>query len=396
MSQSATLWSLRRASRLIKRQMNFIPEGWEDPKEAGRGAIRRILEKRMNQRVRSYLESELSQGVQDRRNGSYRRHLLTSIGDIVLRVPRTRRFNPITVAQAYARRTQDVDRCILACFVLGLSTRKVAEALLPVLGERVSPSTVSEVAKVLDQAVEGFHKRPLKNKYRVLEFDGVVLSRKSGAGPLRRPVLVALGIRPDGRKEIIDFLMASGESQAAWEGFLNDLYRRGLTGDGCSLITIDGCGGLRAALEIVYPRIPVQRCWAHKVRNILDHAREADREEMKKGLQRIYEATTRWKACQAAVRFGVRWEDTYPKAVRCLMKDLDELLTFYEFPDSGWRKASRTTNAIERRFREVRRRTRPMGVFSDRTSIERIMYALFAYENQRMMAAPLFLLTQNS
>lgn len=396
MSQYATLWSLRRAGRLIKRQMNYLPEGWEDPKEAGRNALKRVLEQRMKQQRRKYLDEELSQGIQDRCNGSFSRHLLTSIGDIVLRVPRTRRYSPITVAQAYARRTQDVDRCILACFVLGLSTRKVAEALLPILGERVSASTVSEVVKVLDHAVEAFHKRPLTSQYRMLLFDGVILSRKTGAGALRRPVLVALGIRPDGGKEIIDFLIATGESQTAWEGFLNDLYQRGLTGDGVEQITIDGCGGLRAALEIVYPRIKVQRCWAHKVRNILDYARLVDREAMKKGLQRIYEAPSRLQACHAAIRFAVRWENDYPKAARCLMKDLEELLTFFQFTDNTWRRAARTTNAIERRFREVRRRTRPMGVFSDRTSIERIMYALFAYENQRMKAATLFLLTHNS
>jgi len=396
MSQSATLWSLRRACRLIKRQMNFLPEGWEDPKEAGRRALKRILEKRMRQRVRSYIEQELSQGIHDRFNGSYPRQLLTSIGSIVLDVPRSRRFNPVTVAQAYARRTQDVDRCILACFVLGLSTRKVAEALLPVLGERVSASTVSQVAKILDQAVEAFHRRRLQNDYCVLEFDGVALARKTGVGSKRRPVLVALGIRPDGRKEIIDFLMANSESQGAWEGFLNELYRRGLTGEGIEQITIDGCAGLRAAIETVYPRIPVQRCWAHKVRNVLNYARREDQQEMKRGLQRIYEASTRWGACQAAVRFGARWEERYPRAVRCLMRDLEELLTYFQFDDPQWRRASRTTNAIERRFVEVRRRTRPMGVFSDRTSIERIMYALFAYENQRQKAATLFLLTQKS
>jgi putative transposase len=396
MSQSATLWSLRRAGRMIKRQMNFLPEGWEDPKEAGREVIKQILEKQMRKRVRSYIEEELSQGVHDRFNGSYPRHLLTSMGDIELRVPRSRRYNPITVAQAYARRTRDVDRCILACFVLGLSTRKVAEALLPVLGERVSASTVSQISRILDQAVEAYHRRPLKNQYRVLEFDGVALARKTGVGAKRRPVLVALGIRANGEKEIIDFLMASSESQTAWEGFLNDLYARGLTGEGLEQITIDGCAGLRAAIETVYPRIRVQRCWAHKLRNVLDHARKRDREEMKRGLQRIYEATTRWGACQAAVRFGARWVDEYPKAVRCLMRDLEELLSFFEFSDPQWRRATRTTNAIERRFVEVRRRTRPMGVFSDRTSIERIMYALFAYENQRQKAATLFLLTQTS
>jgi transposase-like protein len=396
MSQSATLWSLRGACRLIKRQMNFLPEGWEDPKEAGRRALKRILEARMRQRVRSYIEEELSQGIHDRFNGSYSRHLLTSLGSIVLDVPRSRCFSPVTMAQAYARRTQDVDRCILACFVLGLSTRKVAEALLPVLGERVSASTVSQVAKILDQAVEAFHRRRLANDYCVLEFDGVVLARKTGVGAKRRPVLVALGIRPDGRKEIIDFLMANSESQGAWEGFLNDLYQRGLTGEGIEQITIDGCAGLRAAIETVYPRIPVQRCWAHKVRNILKYARLADQKEMKRGLQKIYEASTRLGACQAVVRFAVRWEESCPKAVKCLMRDLEELLTYFQFEDAEWRKASRTTNAIERRFVEVRRRTRPMGVFSDRTSIERIMYALFAYENQRQKAGTLFLLTQNT
>jgi putative transposase len=333
MSRSATLWSLRRASRLIKRQMNYLPEGWEDPKEAGRAAIKRVIEERMRQRVRNYIEEEMSQGVQDRCNGSYSRHMLTSSEDTVLQVPRSRCYSPITVAQAYARRTQDVDSCILACFVLGMSTRKAAVALLPILGERVSASTVSQIAKVLDEAVEAWHRRPLKKVYRALQFGGIVLARKTGAGALRRPVLVALGIGPEGRKEIIDFLMASSESQAAWEGFLNDLYGRGLTGEGVQLITIDGCAGLRAALETIYPRIRVERCWAHKMRNVLDHARLADREEMKRGLQQIYGAATRWLACQEAVRFGARWERHYPKAVRCLMKNLDELLVFLEFSD---------------------------------------------------------------
>jgi len=110
------------------------------------------------------------------------------------------------VVRAYARRGRDVDRMILACFVLGLSTRKVAIALLPVLGRPVSPATVSAVAKQLDAAVAAFHRRPLRDQYRLLVLDGVVLKRKTGAGALARPVLVALGLRPDGKKEVIDFV----------------------------------------------------------------------------------------------------------------------------------------------------------------------------------------------
>src|SRR5882724_4599072 len=145
---------------------------------------------------------------------------------------------------------------ILACFVLGLSTRKVATALLPVLGRRISAGTVSQVAKTLDAAVAAFHRRPLKDRYKVLMLDGVVLARKTGAGALRRPVLVALGLRPDGKKEVIDFRLAKSESAAEWERFLTDLYRRGLTGEGIEMVCVDGGSGLIAALPTAFPDIP--------------------------------------------------------------------------------------------------------------------------------------------
>jgi putative transposase len=157
---------------------------------------------------------------------------LTTLGDIELRVPRTRRYSPVGVLRAYARREPEIDRVILAGFVLGLSTRKVGETLLAMLGREISAGTVSRVAKTLDSAVAAFHRRPLKNQYTALMLDGVVLARKTGAGALRRPVLVALGLRPDGKKEIIDFRLAASESAAEWERFLTDLFRRGLTGEG--------------------------------------------------------------------------------------------------------------------------------------------------------------------
>ena len=397
MSRSATVRSVRSACRIIKRLMSFEPGGWEDCRSFGRGALREILEQRMRGQLQKVLALEVAEGVQDRRNGQYRRHLLTGMGDIELSVPRTRRFSAMQLVQAYARRSPDVDRAVLACFVLGLSTRKVAEALLPMLGESVSASTVSRVTRTLDEAVAAFHRRALVNRYRVLLFDGVVLSRKTGAGAQKRPVLVVLGILPNGRKEVIDFLLAPAESQVAWEGFLNDLYRRGLTGDGVEQITTDGGTGLLAALPLVYPRIPVQRCWAHKVRNVLDKVREKDKAAIRTALRRIYRAPNRGKACEQALRLAVRWEDRYPAAVRCLMKDLEELLTFFAFEDPEWRRKVRTTNAIERRFLEVRRRTRPMGVFSDRTSIERILFAVFMHENRKQgTAGPFPLMTQKS
>jgi transposase-like protein len=382
---------------MIKRLMNFAPEGWESLEECGRKGLRHALQEAMRRHVGERLSRSLAAGEVDRHNGSFRRHLLTGLGEIELSIPRTRRFSAVDLVTAYARRMRSVDQAILASFVLGLSTRKVGEVLFRALGVSVSASTVSRVARVLDVEVACFHRRELSRRYRVLQFDGVVLRRKTGAGAQSRPVLVALGIRADGRKEILDFLLAPAESQVAWEGFLNDLYRRGLTGEGVELITIDGGAGLAAALQMVYPRIPVQRCWAHKVRNILDGVRVKDRLEVKKGLRRIYRASHRARAVEQVIRFGARWEQVYPKALRQLQRDLVELLAFFGFQDPDWRRRVRTTNAIERRFREVRRRTRPMGVFSDRTSIERILYAVFSHENQNQgTGTPFRVLTQNS
>ena len=394
--EAATEMSLAEAHEVIK-EMDLLGLDWgRDYREPGRQAVKKVLEEWMRQDRDRYLDEVASRGGVDRRNGFYTRHLLTELGDIELEVPRTRRYSAVKVVRAYARRVGHIDRSILACFVLGLSTRKVAEALLPIFGERVSAATVSRVAKQLDEVVEAFHRRRLKDEYRALILDGVVMARKTGAGALRRPVLVALGLRPDGKKEVIDFRQAPGESAAAWEAFLNDLYRRGLLGQTLEVVVVDGGLGLLAALPLAYPQVPVQRCWAHKIRNILDKAKKKDQDEMKTHLHCILNAPNKTQARHAARQFADRWEGTYPKAVACLRDDLDELLTFFIFQDKVWRKAVRTTNAIERRFREVRRRTRPMGVFSDMTSMERILFAVFSYENKQQGIATPFLLTHNS
>jgi putative transposase len=394
MPQTATIKSLPVAFAMMKAMQAEGVEWGEDYRASARHALTELLEGRMGQLIDEHLERMAELGRADRRNGCYARWLLTELGMIELHVPRTRTFSALKVVQAYARRAKDVDRMILACFVLGLSTRKVATALLPVLGRPVSPATVSAVAKQLDGAVAAFHRRPLKDQYQVLVLDGVVLRRKTGAGALARPVLVALGLRPDGKKEVIDFRLAAAESAAQWEHFLGDLVRRGLVGERLEMLCVDGGTGLLAALPTAFPDIPVQRCWAHKIRNVLNKVRRADQPAIKADLHRIMNARTLPVAWSAARRFADRWEDRYAKAVACLRTDLADLLTCFRYPTLEARKAVRTTNAIERRFREVRRRTRPMGTFQDNTSMDRILFALFLNENRNQGLATPFALTQ--
>jgi transposase-like protein len=378
------------------KDFGYQEEGWESVWDHGRGALKGVLEEQMQAHRQDYLRVLWAQGGVDRCNGHYRRQLLTSMGAIELEIPRTRRFSARGVLTRYARRERRVDQMILACFVLGLSTRKVGEALLPILGERVSASTVSRVAQTLDRAVAGFHRRRLADRYRVLLLDGVVLKNRTGVGSQKRIVLTAMGITKEKKKEILDFRIASSESEAEWNAFLTNLYSRGLLGEKLETVVVDGGAGLAAALPLVYPNLPLQRCWAHKVRNITNKLRKKDHKKAKQGLRRVYDAKNLRAARSAAGRFARKWEKTAPSAVRCLWKDLEELLVFFRFKESSWRRMTRTTNAIERRFREVKRRTRPMGVFADRSSMERILYAVFTYENKKEGTGTPFLLTQYS
>ncbi len=162
------------------------------------------------------------------------------------------------------------------------------------------------------------------------------------------------------------------------------------------MICVDGGAGLLAALPSAFHGIPVQRCWAHKIRNVLDKVRKADQPKVKRALHKIMNAANAPAARAAARKLANRFADKYPAAVACLRNDLDELLTCFRYKSEDQRRKVRTTNAIERRFREVRRRTRPMGTFQDRTSMDRILFAVFTHENKSQGVSTPFLLTQNN
>jgi putative transposase len=209
-----------------------------------------------------------------------------------------------------------------------------------------------------------------------------VLKSKGAAKVQKKILLCAFGITLDGTHEMIDFYAAASESGACWESFLNDLYQRGLIGRRCELIVSDGGTGLHAALQIVYPKILIQRCWAHKTRNVLDKVKKVDQQAVKKALNRISHALSHRKATEAYWRLSSRWRKAYPRAVACLENDLDELLHFFQIKRPEFYSRLRTTNLIERSFREVRRRTRPMGVMANTQSLQRIVFAVFHHLNQ--------------
>jgi len=327
---------------------------------------------------------ERSEGERkDYRNGFYFRDFVTRLGTLRLKLARTRKrsFLPPGV-ERFQRRAGEVMLLIREAFLRGISTRQVGRVVAMLTDEVVSAQTVSKLARSLDEAVKAFHQMPLKDEWAYLFLDGVSLRVRRPSGRKRLQMLVAYGVRRDGSRKLLAFLRSQGESQAAWEGLLNDLYGRGLRGTNLLLIVTDGCPGLAAALETVYPRVPHQRCWVHKMRNILEHVRKRDYDRVKAEAQAIYRARSRQEAEAAFGIFRRHWRDAYPAMVKRLERDLPELLTFFSFPAHLWRKL-RTTNAIERCFVEVRRRTRPMVCFVNVASVDRIIYAIFNGYNER-------------
>jgi putative transposase len=335
-----------------------------------------------------------AEGAREYRNGFYERDYVTRFGTIRLRIARTRNKNFLPPGlEKFQRRAEEVAILIREAFLRGISTRQVGRVVAILTGEVVSAQTVSTLTRNLDQAVRQFHQARLEDEWAYLFLDGVSLRVRRPAGRKRVQMLVAYGVRRDGSRQLLAFLRSQGESQSDWEGLLQDLYRRGLEGKNLQLIVTDGCPGLAAAIPTVYPRALHQRCWVHKMRNILEKVRKSDYDEVKRDAQTIYQADSRREAQAACRRFAARWKKSYPAVVRQLQKDLPELLSFFNFPQHLWRKL-RTTNIIERCFVEVRRRTRPMVCFVNVESVDRIIYSIFQRFNLDWKNRTLKLFTQ--
>ena len=330
----------------------------------------------------------------DSRNGYYERDWVTRFGTLRLRIARTRGKNFLPKGlENFQRRADEVTLLIREAFLRGISTRQVGQVVAIVTGEPVSATTVSNVSKSLDKVVRQFRRARLADEWIYLFLDGVSLRVRRAAGRQRVQMLVAYGVKADGSRQLLGFVRSQGESQAAWEGLLNDLHGRGLTGEKLQLVVTDGCQGLTAALATVYPNVTHQRCWVHKMRNILAKVRKADHPAVKQDAQAIYLSDSRSEAMAAFRHFKRRWQDTYPQQAKSLQRDLPELLAIFSFP-KHLRKKLRTTNVIERCFVEVRRRTRPMVCFVNMASVDRIILSIFNRFDPKWKNRTLKLFTQ--
>jgi putative transposase len=394
------------ATRLLP-QSKILQEWWAEVKENfwaddAKPEVLRLVKELMESTLQEELSLHTGRTSYQRtgkepiyRNGYYLRNLVTQFGTISdINVPRLRNDTFKTKVFGRYRRYQDIiEDLIENVFLAGISTRRVGEAVAKLLDTTISHGTVSRIVRRLDAKVRVYRTKPILDEYQHLFLDGIVLRIRYNNAYHNRHVLVAYGITIFGERKLIGFIQAQGESANSWEAFLNDLYRRGFEGKNLKLITIDGSKGLRAALRLVYPLVPVQRCWAHKGRNVSNYLPKKHRKECTGELVTIYDAKNRHEAINAFKVWKKKWHRISERVVACVENDLEELLSVYSFPEPQ-RKKTRTTNIIERSFREVRRRTRVFSCFSNKDSCDRIIYAIFMHMNNKWKEHPLKQFTQ--
>lgn len=358
--------------------------------------IRRLLQTRLREAVEAVLEEELSSALgvpwyersdarRGYRNGVEQRSITTSNGTRTIQVPRgrvdaqdgsTREFRSKLLPR-YARRTEEVDSAILACYLAGANSRRIRKALAPLLGEEhLSKSAVSRVVGRLKKLFEFWQYRDLKEEhYGVLFLDGFHLKIRMAKRVVAAPVLAVLGVRQDGEKVLVALRLAPSEAAANWSEVIVDLQKRHLAAP--LLMVVDGHGGLNKALS-AWPGVKVQRCTVHKLRNLQNHCPAHARREMKRDYDRIIHAKDGLTARGAYEEFRRKWSTLCPATARSLEEAGMELLTFYEFPRSLW-KSLRTTNALENLNREFRRRTKTQGSFGTEDAALTLLYGLVAF-----------------
>ncbi len=308
------------------------------------------------------------------RNGYKERRIKLSCGDVEIAMPQARGLDKpyhSAILPPYKTRTEEIEEMIPLLYLNGIPTRKVKGALKKVLGKRgLSHQTVSRISSKIVKEFKEWKKRDLSGlKVLYLIIDGIRLGVRGGTKE-KEAVLVATGFLENGERVLIGVELGSRESYKSWKLFLEDMRERGLRGP--LLIITDGNPGLLKAIEEIYPEADTQRCTKHKMENILEKVLKKDQEEVRDDLRKIFYATTLEHAKEAVVLFEKKWKD-YSSAVECLLKDIESCLTYYKYPYIHWKRI-RTTNVIERGFREVRQRVRGIGRFNKEENALALVY----------------------
>lgn len=362
------------------------PGSVDDPlTEIARDGARRMLAAALRAEADAFVAQHAEEVLPDGRQRVVRhgygpeRSIQTGIGALDVRRPKVRdraagpadekvRFSS-AILPKWARRSRSLDALLPVLYLRGISTGDFREALSAILGAdapNLSPSVISRLTEGWQQEYDRWQRRDLSaRRYVYIWADGVYLQARME--PQAECILVILGATPEGKKEVVGFQVGMRESAQSWRELLVDIKARGLAVPP-EVAVGDGAMGFWKALDEVFPGTRHQRCWVHKIANVLNKFPKSMQPTVKADLREIWQADIRAAAETAMDIFSEKYGAKYEKAVTCLTKDREALLTFYDFPGDHWDHL-RTGNPIESVFATVRHRTvRTKGALSQKTA----------------------------
>ena len=352
-------------------------------------AFRQLLQNSLNSVLKAESAEQLkaapyerSDDRTDSRNGTRQRKLATRIGSMTLEVPRHRNVPFRTmIFDNYSRSEAALIACMAEMVVNGVSTRKVAKVVETLCGETYTKSTVSELCKELDEKVEEFRNRPLEGHYPFIEVDATYFKVREKHRFISKAFMIAYGVNEYGIREILGFDVCHSETKETWNTFLKSLKKRSLSG--LLMITSDAHEGIIDAVTKQYPGVPWQRCQFHFLRNIVDKTPKKYQAGLRTELHEMFNSKTMEAARKKRDSIISDYRDVAEAAVECLDEGFEDAMTVMILPH-GMRRFLRTSNHIERLNKELKRRSKALGVFPNDRSVIRLMGAVLIERNDAL------------
>jgi putative transposase len=358
---------------MIPTQEDFLLDLDARVRSAVQATIQVVLEEELERLVGAGPYERNDQRV-DVRNGHYPRRIVTTSGEVLVHVGRSRDGGAATAPIGrYARRRPEIDDAVTEAYVRGVSTRDMAGVTEALLGKRVGKSTVSRVTKRLEDQVEDLRRERITEPFAYLYLDATFVDARWARSVENVSALVAYGIGTDNKRHLLGIHIGVSESEASWTELLAELVDRGLSG--VKLIIRDEHGGLTAAARKILPEARQQRCTVHLTRNVMSNVPKRHQKRLGREVIKVLHADTLDEAKRNLKAFRLQFFKQFPEAVECLERGFDDATTYFAFPEAHWKRI-RTTNGLERLHGEIKRRTRAIGAFPDRASALRLITAV--------------------
>ena len=349
-------------------------------------AFRKLLQRTLNDILKVESQEQLqaapyerSDSRLDSRNGLRDRELKTRIGRITLAVPRHRNVPFKTlIFDNYSRSEAALVTAMAEMVVNGVSTRKVSRVIESLCGTSVSKSSVSEINKNLDKEVESFRNRPLEGRYPFLTVDATYFKVRENNRVISKALMIAYGTNEQGHREILGFAAYRNESKDTWQDFLKSLKKRGLKG--VIMITSDAHEGIIHAISEVFPTVPWQRCQFHFSKNVVDKTPKKYQTGIRAELQEMFACNTLKEARNKKDQIIQEYQDVAETAMSCLDEGFESAMTAMILP-RGMQRFFRTSNAVERLNKELKRRSQVIGIFPNEESLIRLMGSVLIERN---------------